>query len=173
MGSRSELINIINSNKRVKKHITAITKMPLKDEVWISEIESMQINRGLRSLNTSALLQSSVKIGIDSNLDNQLIRSRCTEIKMKAMKQSVLIEETSAYIKAYVSNKYATSLKKVASTVTERKQFMDYILQPIERIKDKLSFVIKLCDAIIEDCDAAGHTLYRIGLLLDSKAKDK
>lgn len=167
------LNTVLKDDSFFVKKLNRIKKMKMKDELWVEELESLQVSRGIRSLNTTALLQSSVHNGIESNIDNQTVRSRCTEIKMKAMKQMVALKEAEKTLRSYITHKYNSRLNKLGSSVTERKQLVDFSLHKISIIIEKLEFVIKLADVVIDDCDAAGYTLHRIGILLDSKAKDR
>ena len=155
------------------KKVKAITKMKMKDELWAEEIENLHVSRGIRALNTTALLQSSVHVGIESNIENQAVRSRCVEIKMRALKQILTFEETAKYLKKYIGAKYARQLKKSYGTITERKATIDYALNEIDNLVERLKFVVKIADVVIEDTDAAGYSLHRIGTLLEQKSKDR
>ena len=150
-----------------------ITRMELKDESWLEELERLHAARDIRSLNSRALLQSSQKIAIDNNIDNQSVRSRCVEIKIRALKQLVAYQNTMKFLKKYIPAKFAKAIKSHGGTMTERKAIVDYLLNDLSELIDRLDHVVHICDVIIEDCDAAGYMLLRVGSMLDQRSRDK
>lgn len=164
---------VLAKDQFVKKRLQRIENISINDERWIEEIENLHVSRGIRALNVTALLESSIYNSIESNIDNQAVRSRCVELKIRALKQVTVIEELTTKLKKYILNKYGNHLKRKYSTLNERKAAVDYIVVDAEQRIDKLKFVVKLCDIVIDDCDSAGYTLMRIGNMLEQKSKDK
>ena len=156
-----------------QRHFTKILQIELKDEAWAEELESLHARRDIRSLNSSSLLQSAQKVALDNNIDNQTVRSRCVEIKMRAMKQYVVFEKSKDLLRKYIPAKYGKMLKDTASTVHERREVVDYILNSVSDRMARMKHVVDLCDLIIDDCDQAGYTLMRINTLLEQRSKDK
>ena len=155
------------------KLVTRINKIEVKDEFMLDELESLHARRDIRALRSEGLLQSSQLIALDNNIDNQSVRSRCVELKIKALRQSVTYTEVIKKLKRYIPVKFNKFLTKQASTVTERKLWVDYVLEPIVSKAERLDHVVHICDVIIEDCDSAGFTLKRINETLEQKSRDK
>lgn len=166
------LRKILKTDEVFMKRYRRVLDMKMQDEKWYEEIESLHLSRGMRTLKSGELLQSSQKVGIDNNLENQYVRSRCVEIKVRALRQVVGFEEASDSLKKYVMHRYAKRLGRF-KTVTERKAEVDYALMEVDKLIKRLNFIVKICDIIIADVDAAGYTLHRVGELLEQKRKDR
>ena len=166
------LKDALKEDKIYKKHMSRILRMEIKDEVWLDELESLHARRDIRALNTTGLLSSSQRIALDNNIDNQAVRSRCVELKMRAMKQEITYTRSLKLLKRYIPARFATALKEYR-TVTERKAVLEYLLGSISEAIDRLKFVTEIANQIIEDCDSAGHTLFRINQLLEQKRKER
>lgn len=160
-------------DKVYKRIMNNVDGLDDKAEAWIEEVMSLQVRRGIRSLNSTKLLTASQKIGIDSNLDNQAVRSRATEIKMRCMQRLLVVEESASKLKKYIAAQYSGTLSEMHRSVTERRAEIDHQLSKLVTIQERLSGVIKLTDVLIADLDAAGYTLHRIGSLLELKSKDR
>lgn len=168
-----DLKALLKDDRIYRRHMDKITNIELKDEAWAEELESLHARRDIRSLNSTALLQSAQKIAIDNNIDNQTVRSRCVEIKLRSLKQYVVFENSKDLLKKYIPAKYGNTLKKTASTAHERKEIVDYILHPIVDRMNRMKHIVDMCDIIINDCDSAGYTLLRINTMLEQRSKDK
>lgn len=163
----------LKEDKLFTKKMKQLLNMKSKDETWCDELESLHARRGIRALRSNVLLESSIKVSIDSNIDNQAIRSRCVEIKISALRQQIIIEETVDLLKKYLSSNYSEFLAKKYKTATEKKAAIDYVLSKVSNLEDRLKLVIKLADVVIDDCDSAGYTLHRINEALTMKSKDR
>lgn len=155
------------------KKMKQMLRIKNKDEVWADEIESLHARRGVRALRTNTILESSQKVSLDSNIDNQAVRSRCVEIKVAAMRQQITLQETVELLEKYLATKYSKYLSSKYKNVTEKKAAIAVVLNPVTKTIDRLKLVMKLADAVIDDCDSAGFTLHRIGEILTDKAKDR
>lgn len=164
--------DLIKEDKVYLKYTKRLSSLKSKDEVWLHELESLHARRGIRALNSNALLQSSLKISIDSNIDNQAVRSRCVEIKISALKQQLLLRESIEYLKKYISSKYSSKLQSIGN-MTERKAYVELILSPIIKQEERIKMVTKIADEVIGDCDSAGFALLRINEALNMKSKDR
>lgn len=167
------LKDLLKDDKVYRRHMDKINNMELKDESWAEELESLHARRDIRSLNSTALLQSAQKVALDNNMDNQTVRSRCVEIKVRALKQFVVFEKSRDLLRKYIPAKYGSFLKKTASTAHERREVVDYLLFNIADRMNRMKHIVDLCDIIIDDCDQAGWTLNRINTLLDQRSKDR
>ncbi len=163
----------LREDKVYVQKMKRISRMPVNDEAWLAELESLHARRDIRALNSTALLQSSQKIAIDNNIDNQMVRSRCVEIKIKALKQLLVFKNTMDFFRKYIPAKFAASLKAMSGTVTERKATVDYILNNLDDLIERLEHVVHIADVIIEDCDQAGFTMKRIGDMLEQRSREK
>lgn len=162
----------IRDDPIVSKYIKKIKSIKSKDEVWLQELESLHARRGIRALNSNQLLHSAAKISIDSNIDNQAVRSRCVEIKIAALKQLLVLNETIDYLKKYISSKYSKKLQ-AQGNMTERKNYIEFIISPLIKQEERIKVVTKIADEIIGDADAAGFALMRINESLNMKSKDR
>jgi len=155
------------------KNMRRVLKMQMKDEQWSDEISSLHVRRDVRALNSKELLQSAQRRMIDSNVDNQAVRSRCVEIQMMALKQKIVFEEIVTDLRKYLTAKYGVYLKKNYGSAPERRAVIESVLSKAVRMTDRLDHVIKLAGLVIEDADASGFTLKRIGDILAIKARDR
>lgn len=163
----------MSRDPRVTKIIDATKKFDAGVDDWINEIMSLHSVRGIRALNTTALLQSSVFIAMEANLENQATRSRCVEIQAKAYKQQAILEEKLDLLTKYLMSKYSDELREEYKSITERKTAIATALKQLERIKRRLKNVDKIATMVIGDTDQAGFTLKRIGDLIEIKSRDK
>jgi len=164
--------DLLKEDKVYLKHTKKLSSLKSKDEVWLTELESLHSRKAIRALNSNSLLQSSLKITIDSNIDNQAIRSRCVEIKISALKQQLVLRESIEYLKKYISSKYSSKLQSVGN-MTERKGYVELLLAPLIKQEERLKLVTKIADEVIEDADSAGFMLKRINDALEMKSKDR
>lgn len=155
------------------KNMRRVLKMQMKDEQWSDEISSLHVRRDIRALNSKELLQSAQRRMIDSNVDNQAVRSRCVEIQMMALKQKIVFEEIVTDLRKYLTAKYGSYLKSKYGSAPERRAVIENSLSKAVRMIDRLDHVIKLAGLVIADSDAAGFTLKRIGDVLEIKARDR
>jgi hypothetical protein len=163
----------LKEDQLFQKSMKRILKMEMKDEQWADEISSLHVRRDIRALNSKELLQSAQRRTIDSNLDNQAVRSRCVEIQMTALKQKITFEEIVVDLRKYLTAKYGGYLKKNYGSAPERRAVIENALAKAVRMLNRLDHVIKLAGLVIEDADAAGFTYKRIGDVLAIKARDK
>lgn len=168
-----KLSAVVKEDMTYQRTIKNLMNVDANADSWREELMSLQARRGIRALNTSALLESSQKISIDSNIDNQACRSRATEIKMKCLQQLAVVDERGDKLRKYIMAMFAEQLADNYKTVTERRAVVDEMLSKVIRAKRRLELVTKLCDALVDDCDQAGFTLKRIGDLLIARQKDR
>lgn len=168
-----ELKLALKEDKIYTRQISKINKIELKDEFWVEELENLHVSRDIRALNSRDLLQNSQAIALNNNINNQAVRSRCVEIKIRALKQLTVFENSRDLLKKYIPAKYSAALKGAASTAHERRDVIDHILFGVSDKIERMAHVVKLCDIIIDDCDQAGWTLNRINVLLDQRSKEK
>lgn len=156
--------------KRVKKRCLDADQ---DVDTWLDELMTLHASRGMRSLNSTALLSSSQRISIDTNLDNQTVRSRAVEICMRALRQELFVDEQLDYLRKYLHAQYATDLKHEHKTVADRKTAVEHVLNPLISTKKRLASVGKIAELVVSDCDAAGFALKRIGEVLAMKSVDR
>ncbi len=156
---------------RFRKRMKHILELNSNCESWVAQLESIHVSRDITALNSNKLLSDSKRITIDSNVDNQAARSRCVTIRLKAMRQLLVIEEALDTLQKYVYNRYAEELKPY-KTLTDKKSAVAFVLQgPTKRLK-QLKFVIEFADIIIADVDAAGFSIKRVNDTLALNARD-
>lgn len=165
--------SLLKEDKIFNKNMKRLLRLENKDESWSNELESLHARRGIRALQSNALLESSKRISIDSNIDNQAVRSRCVEIKISALRQQLVMEEVITKLRKYLASQYAKFLTKKYKNVNEKRAAIEYVLEPIVRLEHRLKLTIKLADVIIDDTDSAGYTMHRIGEALQMKSKDR
>lgn len=166
-------MNEILEDKKVKKALLTIRTFGTKTDIWVDELITLQSTLPVKALNVSALLQSSQHKLIESNIQNQSHRSRAVTIKMNSFKEYLTIKQTLDRVRGYILASHGESLRSVSKTITERKAYVDYLLERWRKIETNLDMVVKLSDMVIEDCDANGYTLMRIQNTLEQKGKDR
>lgn len=139
---------------------------------WLDEIQSLHVRRGVRALSTGRLLESAQVIAIDTDIDEMAISSRVTEIKARALRQILTIDETLERLKKYVRFKYATILAG-EKTVTERKAIVEDILHSAIGAKRRLEGVMKMGDLVLDDAKQASYGLSRINAILVARQKER
>ena len=172
MSSIKKFKLLLREDPIYSKKIKRILRMEMRDDNWLEELERLHAARDIRALNSTSLLQSSQKIALDNNIDNQSVRSRCVEIKIRALKQLLIFKNTQKFFKRYIPARYAKELK-VFGSITERKMIVEYLVENLTDLIDRLEHVVHICDVVIEDCDQAGYTLMRINTMLEQKSRDK
>lgn len=139
----------------------------------MEELMNLHSSRGVRSLDSSRLLSNAQRIAIDSDTDNQAVRSRCVEIKMRAFKRYAVVEEVVEKLRKYILARYSAELGRSAKTLADRRALVEVVIDDVVKIMKDLNNVMKMSDMVIEDCTAAGFTLKRIGDLLALKSHER
>lgn len=155
----------------VKKVLQKLVKIGEATDNWVEEITSLQITIPLRSLNTSNLLSNIQHILIENNLETQASRSRVVQLKMKAMKEHLTIKQALNRLRSFIIAEYSEFLP--SPSITEKRNYVDSILEKWRKREEDLEFVIKIADVVIDDCNQCGFTLKRIQELLEQKVHDK
>ena len=114
MSSLKQLKESLKEDPIYSKKIKRVLRMEMRDESWLEELERLHATRDIRALNSTGLLQSSQKIAIDNNIDNQSVRSRCVEIKIRCLKQLLVFKNTHKFLRKYIPAKYAKRLLKTS-----------------------------------------------------------
>lgn len=171
--SKSELKDLLRDDRTYRRVAKQLLNADEKVEDWMREIMSLHSSRAIRALNTRTLLQSAQKITIDSNLENQAIRSRAVEIKMRCLQQLIVVEKYTKRLKKYIGAQYSDILFELYSSVKERQAEIDHHMSKFIAIQDALNGVVKLADVLIDDLDSAGYTLHRINVVLEMKSRDR
>lgn len=148
--------------KRLKNLLETIPIDDLADEVM-----SMQATKKVRSLSTSAILASQQTQMIDADTQQAAYRSRAVEIKMRAFRISYSLDTAVKDLKKYIKATYLDELRDMASTISEREEVIQHFLAPLLRGQDELEMLCGLCDIALEDYDAGGYSLHRIGKALE------
>ena len=63
--------------------------------------------------------------------------------------------------------------RTISKTITERRAFVDSLLENQRKVENRLDSVVKLADMVIDDATASGFTLKRIQETLEQKVKDR
>lgn len=164
---------ILKNDKRVKKAIERCKNADKDVDAWTDELFTLHASRSITSLNSTALLESAQRTSIDTDLDNQTVRSRAVAISMAALRQEIFVDEQRSYLRKYLASAYADDLKNEHKTVSDRKTTIDSALHQLTQSITRLNGAQRIATLIIEDCDAAGKTLYRINDVLNKRSKDR
>lgn len=173
MAKKNELRGLLKEDTTYRRVIKQLSNADEKVEDWMQEIMNLHSRRAIRALNTRALLQSAQKISIDSNLENQAVRSRVVEIKMRCLQQLIVVEKYTKKLKKYIGAQYSDVLADMYSTMKERQAEIDHQMSRLVSVQDALQGVVKLSDVLIDDLDSAGYTLMRVGNMLEMKSRDR
>lgn len=164
---------IIRNDPIVRKRIKGINEFGKKTDIWLEDLINLQLSLPVSALNTSGLLQSAQHKLVDSNIKVQSNRSRAVHIKMQAFKEHLMMKETLNRLKGYILSNYIDDLKAISKTITERRAFVDSLLENQKKVENRLDSVVKLADMVIDDATASGFTLKRIQETLEQKVKDR
>lgn len=164
---------VIKRDDRVARVLARCANADKDVDAWMDELMTLHASRGIRSLNTTALLSSAQHVSITTNLDNQTVRSRAVEIKMRALRQELFVSEQIDILRKYVLAKYSELLKEAHKTLSDRRSAVDNCLRKAIRSAKRLNGATKVADLVIEDCDAAGFSLRRVNEVLTMKSVDR
>lgn len=141
---------------------------------YVSELFSLQTNRGVTALRGKKIVHDSVNILINSNVDEISTRSRATTINMSCLQALMEIDEIYSHLSKYLLSRYATSLRNEGhTTITAQKAQVEVYLRQFVEVKRNLEYTMKLTDMVTKDIDQASFGLMRIQEALDSAKKDR
>lgn len=166
-------MKLLREDKKYKVIKKACKDADKDVDAWMNELFSMHTARGIRALNSSAVLASAQRTVIDTGLDNQTIRSRAVEINMRALRQKLFVSEKLDMLRRYLLAQYSQDLAEEYKTLTDRKNAVDSVLSGLHTTVKRLEGAEKIANLLVEDCDAAGYTLQRITEVLKMKSVDK
>lgn len=130
----------------------------LNTDKFITEIQNMHITRKVRVLRADEILQDLNKL-IDALMQNQGIRSRITEIRMKCMSVSTNLNYKIETIMNYLQVRYREELKSLKGTQAERKAFLMEIFSFTTPAQQRLQVLQSYCELVINDIDQASWCL--------------
>lgn len=172
----SESISIIRSDKtykRSKKRLELIMQ-DIDTKALVNEIYSLHVTRGVTALSGKKIVQDSMRILINSSVEEIAARSRCTSIKLSVLQALIDIEELHSHLSKYILSKYASHMKAEGhTTITSQKAQVDVYLRQFIEIKRNLEYIMKMTDLVLADVDAAGWSLKRIQEAIDGSKKDR
>ncbi len=159
--------------KRSKKRLEIIMQ-DIDIKALINEIYSLHVTRGVTALSGRKIVQDSMRILINSSVEEIAARSRCTSIKLSVLQALIDIEELHSHLSKYILSKYAGQMRQDGhTTITSQKAQVDVYLRQFIEIKRNLENIMKMADLVLTDVDAAGWSLKRIQEALDSSKKDR
>ena len=181
-GSRSrdardfDLTSIVRENKiyiRSKKSLERIMA-DVDYKQFMQELFTLQTNRGVTALRSKKIIHDSVRVLIDSNVDEIATRSRATTISMSCLQALLEIEELYSHLNKYLLSNYAAQLKKEGhTTITAQRAQIDVYLRVFLETKRNLEYTMKMAEMVFKDIDQASYGLMRIQEALETTKKDR
>lgn len=141
---------------RLKKAFDELPQFNLPLEELLTEIESLNRLRLVRSLSSSS--PDFVDKVIRASLNDQSVRSRLTEILSECLKASRALESAIDIFTDYALAHYEESLKSIR-TKQERQTAVRSSLSDFRRYLDKVEHVRDAARLLIEDIDKSSWTL--------------
>lgn len=132
-------------------------KLPFDD--LYEELDSMMITRKVRSLNRKS--KSFTHDVLDSMIQDQQIRSRCTEMLSSCVAIETSYKETLDNLRDYLMLEYSGSLG-TRSTKDERRSFFESVLKTQYKYLTKVDRLRQQATYIITDIDKAGYNYRNI-----------
>lgn len=159
--------------KSAKKALDTI-RQEFNNEEILNELFSLQASRGVSALSPKKILESSLKVLLNSSTQEMAVRSRVTTIKMTALRSILQLDQVIEPLRNYILINFHSQMKAEGiSGVTNQRKAIDNYLKLFIREKRDLDYIIKIADLVIEDTDAAGWGLKRIQETLDQASKDR
>lgn len=162
----------LKDDPKFLRNLRTMKDMDKNVEQWLDEIQSLHVRRGVRALQTGKMLESSQRVAIDTDIDEIAVMSRVTEIKSRALRQILIIDENLDKLRKYVRFSYATILSG-EKTVTERKALIEDALSTAILSKKRLEGVMKMGDLVLDDAKQASYGLSRINAILVARQKER
>ena len=153
-----KLRNIVKDDEKYKKFKRSVQKNPnlqMPFDVLHEELERHHRVRAVRSLSRSE--RDFTGQVVDAMLQDQQIRSRCTEILASCISISGTFNETLTNLRDYLMLEYGGRFSG-RSTKEERRNFMENVLRPFYRYIHKVDQLKEHARYITEDIDKAGFT---------------
>lgn len=158
--------------KQYKKVSDRVSSLIDPDELF-EELLALHQSRKITKLKAKDFLRNHSRV-IESTVDESSKRSRCTTIKILALRQYMVLKDADSAIRKYLSAKYAKKLKASGrTTLTAQKGYIDARLSDHSGLLDRIDMVMKTADMVIEDIDASGWGLKRISDSIDQAIRDK
>lgn len=171
--SISELIREDSTYRRSKKRLEIIME-DIDFKMLKTELFSLHSSRGSTILKGSIVVRDSVRVLIDSSVDEISVRSRATTIKMQALVALTDIEELVSHLSKYLLSKYAKQMKSNGeTTITAQRSTVDVYIRIFIEQKKALEGLMKLADLVMTDIDQASYSLSRIKDALELASKDR
>lgn len=168
-----QLRRALKVDKKFERAIGNMDKLDANVDKWLDEIQSLHVRRGVRALDTGKMLESSQRVAIDTDIDEMALMSRVTEIKSRALRQILIIDENLDKLRKYVRFKYSDVLSAGKMAVTERKALIEDMISPATTAKKRLEGVMKMGDLILDDAKQASYGLSRINAILTARQKER
>ncbi len=173
MTTLKELIREDRNYKSARRALDNVKKNFISRDI-LDELFTLQASRGVSALRPNKILQSSLHVLLDTSTQEIATRSRATTIKMTALRSLLSLEQVIDPLRKYLLIRYRKKFKAHGiSGVTNEKNAVEDIMRLFYKEKRELDYIVKICDLVIEDTDAAGWGLKRISDTLEQASKDK
>lgn len=171
--SVSEIIGEDEVYKRLHKRLGRITSQ-VDVKAYSQELFSLQTSRAVSALKTKAILRDSLRIIIDSSVDEIATRSRASTIKLSTLQALLQVEDLLTHLNKYLLSKYAKHLRdRGFSTITAQRAQIDVYLREFIEAKRNLEGIMKMTDIVCEDVDNVSWGLKRIQDAIETSNKDR
>jgi hypothetical protein len=155
------------------KKILGRSEKTIEPDSLITELFSLHQTRTVSKIATKDFMNNHSRI-IDTSVDEISKRSRCTYIKMTALKHKAMLDETESMLRKYLISKYTAYMKnKGYSSIAAQRSYVDSRLKDFSSFVSKLNLVMDTADLVIQDVDAAGWNLKRIADTVAMLHKDR
>lgn len=163
MSSKEQLAAIrrrVKKDPKVKRFQEAFDTNPafsLPFSTLHEELSSMHTTRMTRSLRRGKNSINFTRNIVDAMLQDQAVRSRCTEILGECVKINNGMKTTLQHLRDYLLVEHSAILRTLP-TQAERKSFIEYVLRSFYEYLQNIDTLQEHCRIVIEDIDKAGYS---------------
>lgn len=156
------MVNLADDDKVVSfKKAYDQGRYSIDSEKYLVEIENMHITRNVRTLDADSIVREIPKV-IEAIAQNQAVRSRIVEIKMKATRVSTKLKFKKETLINYLSVRYKEELRSQKGTQSERNALIQEVFSFTTPSFTELQVLTDFCDLVINDIDQAAWSLKSI-----------
>ena len=156
------------------KTILKRSKQNIDIDSLVDELMALHASRDIVTTTSKKFRKKNGNAIIDVSVSETGARSRVTTIKIKALREKMIMEKTINPLRKVLTAQFQDKLKAAGyTTLTSQKELIDVVMRHLKTFNTDLDYLMKICDVLVEDMDSAGWSLKRIGDDLASLRNDR
>ena len=153
--------------KKFKRQMKAVEDPELDSR--LEELKMLHASRKTRTLNSG--FPTGRKVA-EAAAQEMAVRGRCVEIVMQETIASNHMAVAIDTIKKYIGAKHYVTMQELGiKGVNDRKELVSALLNPYNRMHDRVNTVIEIADLVIKDCDQGSFSLRHLTDALEVAVK--